>query len=140
MNKKGYTLVELIAVITIVALLASVAIISYTYFINKANESAYDNYIDSLHEAAIMYFSKDSSNLPINNESVYFCTNNCPKNNYIPISELNINNIYNPKDDNDKCLDSYIIATRNDSDSVISINYHIFLKCNDYKNDKIFIN
>ena len=129
MNKKGYTLIELLAVITIIALLTSVAVISYSYFINKANESAYENYIDSMHEASVMYFSKDTSRLPRNNETML-----------LSLSDLNIGSINNPKDENDKCLNSYIEAKRNDVDGVISIEYHVYLICNDYTNDKIYIN
>ena len=139
MNKKGYTLIELLSVITLVAILLSVAVISYTTFINNANNRVYENYIDSMHEAAIMYFSKDSSRLPNRNETKYFCTNNCPVSNYISMSELGLSDIYNPKNENDKCLDSYIIASRT-NESVISIDYHIYLKCTDYEKDKSFSN
>ena len=139
MNKNGYTLVELLAVIIIIALLTTVAVISYSYFIRKANESAYDNYIDSMHEAAIMYFSKNTWNIPNINEKVYICTNNCPSNSFINMSDLGLSDIYNPKNDDDKCLNSYIEVEREDK-SVISMKYHIYLKCNDYEKDKEFIN
>ncbi len=140
MNKKGYTLIELLSVIIIIALISAIAIVSYSYFIKRANNSVYDTYIDSMHEAAIMYFTNNTGNLPRNNETVYFCTNNCPSINYINISELGLDTINNPKDNNDKCPNSYIEVTRSDVSSVISLEYHVYLKCNDYENDKSFSN
>jgi prepilin-type N-terminal cleavage/methylation domain-containing protein len=38
-NNKGFTLVELIVVITIIAILASVAVIGYNKFIDRANQT-----------------------------------------------------------------------------------------------------
>ena len=40
-NKKGFTIVELIIVIAIVAVLASILIPTFANVINKANDSAY---------------------------------------------------------------------------------------------------
>lgn len=41
-NNKGFTLVELIVVITIIAILASVAVIGYNTFIDRANKTKAD--------------------------------------------------------------------------------------------------
>ena len=41
-NNKGFTLVELIVVITIIAILASVAVIGYNKFIDRANQTKAD--------------------------------------------------------------------------------------------------
>ena len=38
-NKKGFTLVEMLVVIAIVAILSTVAVVGYTTFVEKANES-----------------------------------------------------------------------------------------------------
>ena len=44
-TKKGFTLVELLVVIAILAILSSVAVVGYTSFIGKANQSKVDTEI-----------------------------------------------------------------------------------------------
>ena len=134
MNKKGYTIIELLAVIAIIGLLFTIAIISYSGLINKANETVYKNYINSMHEAAITYFT---DNVLISNETIYL--NDL-------IAQNKIEEINNPKNNSDKCTstnranDSYIVATRNDENGVISIEYSVYLKCIDYSGHGDFVN
>ena len=142
MNKKGYTVIELLAVITIIGLLFSIAIVAYSGFIDKANNKVYETYIDSLHEAAVIYFTKNASNLPFNGQTKYFKNSCNNETDCIPFSALKIENIKNPKKESDKCLDSTITATRNDISGNISINYKVKLICNDsnYTGEKEFTN
>ncbi|MBO5715776.1 MAG: type II secretion system protein [Clostridia bacterium] len=46
--KKGFTLVELLVVIAILAILSSVAVVGYTAFINKAEESKVDTELNQI--------------------------------------------------------------------------------------------
>ena len=131
MNRKGYTIMELLAVIVIIGLLFSIAIVSYTSFINTANNRVYESYRDNMHEAAIMYFT---DHLLTNNETKRLDLNTL-------INENRIEKIKNPKNSNDYCTDnSYIDAKRIDTDGVISIIYDVYLKCNDYNVHKSYIN
>ena len=126
MNKKGFTLVELIACIAILAILTGVAVISYTAFIDKAHDKVFESYIDDMHEAAIMYALSNT------------ISNNNTKS--IPLIDLGIDSINNPDDQDDKCLNSYVEAKREDKDGVISFTYKVCLICNEYNKCKDFIN
>ncbi len=132
MNKYGYTIVELLAVLAIVALLFTVGVTAYSSLIKKANNTVYESYIDGMHEAAITYIMENGQK------------------NRITLSELiankKIDYINNPKNNNDKCESSYIDVTRADVNGVISYEYNVCLICDDYTNNdgqghcKTFIN
>lgn len=122
MNKKGFSLIELIVVIAIIGLLLSIAVISYTSFIKKSNDLVYETYMDEMARAATMYL--------IDNRII--------DEKRLSINELNINSINNPKDINDKCEnDSYVLITRDDKKDERDVNtiyykYEVHLNCNDY--------
>ena len=126
MNKYGYTMVELLAVIAIIRLIFTIGVISYSSLINKSNNTVYEKYRDSMHEAAMTYIMEH----PINNDT-------------INLSELILSNrndyINNPKDNNDRCEKSYINVIRNDINGVINYEYTVCLVCNDY-NDETYQN
>lgn len=48
MNKKGFTLVELIGVVVLIGIIALIAIPSVDYLIKKTKDNAYDRTIDTL--------------------------------------------------------------------------------------------
>ena len=130
MNKNGYTMIELLAVITIIGLIFTIAIVSYTSLIDKANNTVYESYINNMHEAAINYFS---DNLLLTEKKLMLSD---------LISSNRIAPINNPKNDSDKCLNSYIDATRNDENGVISIEYKVCLICEseNFNKCKDFVN
>ena len=125
MNKNGYTMVELLAVIAIIGLIFTIGIVSYSSLINRSNEAVYESYIDGMHEAAITYVMDN----PLSDKS----------SKKITINELinsgKIDYINNPKDSNDKCSNSYIDVNRKDINGVISYEYKVCLICNDYNEE-----
>ena len=127
MDKQGYTVFELLAVIAILGLLFSIGVVSYNRIIRKSNETVYEAYRDGMHEAVITYVMEH----PIANG-----TNEAT----ITLSELiadkKIDYINNPKDKNDKCLGSYVTVKRNDIDGVVNYEYNVCLVCNDYAGEK----
>ena len=127
MNRKGFSLIELIASIAIIGLLASVALISYNGFIKKSEDRVYETYMDSMHEGVVMLFSRDPSLIPTTSRR-------------IDLSLLNIENIKNPRDSQDECLNSYVDVTRSNISGVINITYNVCLVCNSYNNCKEYIN
>lgn len=54
-GQSGFTLVELLVVVAIVAILASIAIPMYTGFIQKARETAAIGYLKNLHKSQDLY-------------------------------------------------------------------------------------
>ncbi len=133
MNKHGYTMVELLAVIAIIGLLFTIATISYTSLINKSSNTVYENYMDSMHEAVLTYVIDH----PIKD-------NGSEKDATISLSQLisdhKIDYINNPKDSNDKCGNSYIDVNREDINGVTNYKYNVYLICNDYNEHKTYIN
>lgn len=121
MNKDGFTLVELLASITIIAIISSIAAISYSSFIHEGNNRVYKSYEDTMHAEASMYYLENPSNLPSNNTTVR-----------LGLSEMNIQRINNPKNASDTCPNSYVEVTRQDKNSMVSLSYKVCLICNDY--------
>ena len=130
MNKKGYTLVELMATIVIIALVSSIAVVSYNTFIKQTTTRVYETYMDTVHDEMAMYLSKNTVEIPNNGATKTFYLNN-----------MNFTEIRNPDNTSDKCKssdqtkDSYIEVTRSDK-SVISLKYKVCLKCNSYNKCK----
>ena len=55
MNKKGYTLVELIAVFVIIAVISTVVILNFDHSIDKGNEKKEKAFVADLEKAACIY-------------------------------------------------------------------------------------
>lgn len=55
MNKKGYTLVEIIAVIVIIALITTIVILNFDTSIGKNNNKKEEAFINDLEKAACVY-------------------------------------------------------------------------------------
>ena len=69
MKKKGFTLVELLAVITILSLVLVIAVPSVNKYIKQSKEKAYDAQISTIIEAAQAYASTNPELLP-NRENI----------------------------------------------------------------------
>ena len=70
MKKKGFTLVELLAVIIILSLVLVIAVPSVNKYIKQSKEKAYDAQISTIIEAAQAYASANSGLLPRKEEFV----------------------------------------------------------------------
>ena len=70
MKKKGFTLVELLAVIVILSLVLVIAVPSVNKYIKQSKEKAYDAQISTIIEAAQAYASANSGLLPRKEEFV----------------------------------------------------------------------
>ena len=70
MKKKGFTLVELLAVIIILSLVLVIAVPSVNKYIKQSKEKAYDTQISTIIEAAQAYASANSGLLPRKEEFV----------------------------------------------------------------------
>lgn len=129
MNNEGFTLVELLAVIVIIALLSSIAIISYTTFVNNIREKVYKTYEDTMKSSAEMYLIDNPNEIPSTGEKKCLYLNTLLSNN-------DIEPINNPDDSNDNCSsdtetdDSYILIERgNNVDGNFNLTYKVYLRC-----------
>ena len=129
MNKRGFTLIELITAILIISLLAGIATVSYSVILNKISERAYETYMDTMHSEAIQYVLKNTITWTNNQKSLY-------------LSDLGIEPINNPKNHNDLCNsnETYVLITKTYVGNNPSMTYDVYLKCNDYNNHKIYEN
>ena len=117
MNSKGFSLVELLTVVVIIAIISGVATVSYSSYIEDQN---------TMHAEAVMYFLNDTSkisDLPLT----------------LPLSEFKKTDIKNPVDKDDMCLNSYVEVTKNPNTKILSLKYNVCLKCASYDNCKEYI-
>lgn len=63
MNKKGFTVVELLATMVILGILISIAVISVNININKTKEKTEDVFIDTIRDAMSVYLSSPEKSL-----------------------------------------------------------------------------
>ena len=123
-NKNGFTLVELLAVIVIISLLAGIATVSYASLINQSNNKAFETYEDTMHAEAVYKLTMHFDDVTFTNGKAT-----------LYLSDLGIDPINNPINPNDKCVNSYVEVTKSHVNSVLSMHYKVCLICNDYNND-----
>ena len=85
--KKGFTLIEILAVIVILAIVAVIVIPSIDRFLNRARDSAYDVQIDSIIASVKNWEADHPESLPRNNGDQYI----------VYLSELKIGNYVDQK-------------------------------------------
>ena len=64
MNNRGYTLVEILAVVAILGILSGVAIMGVSRYLTKSREQAYDNIAESSYDATVNYIME--KNISVN--------------------------------------------------------------------------
>lgn len=130
MNKKGFTMIELLATITLMGIIATMAVVSYTKYVNTTKKALYRDYEKSLEVAATNYFLNHTGLLPkINDErgtKVLAIT---------LINEGYLENMKDPKNKSFNCNNnSYVIVTRkNNVDFNMDLKYKVCLVCSKYK-------
>lgn len=122
-KKNGFTLVELLAVIVVVAVLGSIAVANFQPVIQKSKRSVFTTYEESMLTRAKVYFINHDDKIPAVGGTLK-----------LGLNDLNIDPFKNPDNDNDKCLSSYVNVTRSeDVGSQMDITYKVCLICNNYK-------
>ena len=123
-NKQGFTLVELLATIVVLGLIAGIATVAYTGIVNDSATRVFESYEDTMHAEAVYRLTNFYSDVNfVNNKAVLY------------LDDLQIEPINNPKDPTDKCSSSYVevTRTRNNANKVLSMTYKVCLKCRDYE-------
>ena len=130
MNRKGFTLVELLGVIITIAILSTVAVISVNYVVQNGKKGVYQNLENTLKGAVENYLIDNSSKVP-----------NIGGNKNITYEYLLENNYIDEFDDPNggNCSSSYVNISRSNDNGV---NYDLIYKscviCKDKDNNIIY--
>ena len=127
-NRKGFTLLELLAVLIILGILMVLAYIGVSQYIRQTNDALYEDYEKNIKVGATNYLIDHTGSIP-DIDTTY----------RIDVSKLicegYVESLEDPKVDGATCnLESYAIVTRKeDSDNGnMDIEYKACLKCGDY--------
>lgn len=141
-NKKGFTLIEVLAVIVLIGVISMIAVTSYSQYITKSKRTAYETAENSMKEAAEGMFTDCMGSNSDRAVCDLFRTPRPDQSVMIPLSSL-IENGYIPKvSDPDKqgefCSEdrSYVLAYGLDPEvdsSNINMGYKTCLSCSNYE-------
>ena len=133
-NNKGFTLVELLAVIILLAVLGGLASIAYSSIVKSGEESLYTAYENTMYSDIMQLLSTHVELIPGNGKTKEFKLS-------LMISKGYIEPINNPRNKDDLCNSnsSYVKVMRNDSSDGIahvdSLTYLVCLVCDAYNKD-----
>lgn len=133
MNKKGFTLMELLAVIVILGALSSIAVVSYEYLLNKSKNTIYKDEEKSIKGAAESYLTHCSTLATMPD----YCTA-IPKSGEtirITLAKLQQAKFMDKIKDSQNgaaFCDGYV-NVKNEGTSIAKINYEVCLKCSNYQ-------
>ncbi len=128
MNKKGFSLVELLAVIAIMGILSGICILAVTRYISNSKKKTYKNFEENLRGAAVNYLSSHTE-LSTVSGGVTLTYSTLVEGQYL--EELK-----DPGNQSKKCDASYVkvTGTRDSATSYnISFTYKVCLICPSYK-------
>lgn len=128
MNKKGFTLAELLGVVVILAITSGLVVISVTALIKNGKNGVYQNLEKTLRGGAENYFIDNSSSIPSINGSKNIT--------YIQLLNGNYIDKYDDPNGGD-CSSSYVIVSRENNKGINGVNYNLKYKscvvCKDNK-------
>lgn len=115
-NRKGFSLVELLAVISIIGILSGVAMSAYSKYTSKATTKSYDSLAKSAIVAAESYLSANSYKSEISINELY--------------TKSYLSNINDPGDTNKKCTGVVSVTTNAASDNALEkYDYSVTVCC-----------
>lgn len=94
MNKKGFTLVELLAVIVVLGIITGIAVISVNSFFGKTKEKTEDVFISTITDALDIYLTYDAKKLDYKNCSKKLYKSN-GKEVLVQYAEISIKDVIN---------------------------------------------
>ena len=139
MNKKGFTLIEMISAVALLALVVVLATFSLSRYLMQGKEKAFNILANSFEDGVLEAFTS----CLVNPESSDFCkTHQVPEigeRQWIYLSELTkekeefVEKFKNPWNTKEECNpESYVIAIRENTAS-LSFKYITCLKCGDHE-------
>ncbi len=127
-NKKGFTLLELIAVIIILGILMSLAYTSVSKYLNQARSTTYSDFEKNITSGVTNYLIDHTGSIPDEGESLVVDVEKL-------VCEGYVDDLQDPRESARTCnLESYAIVKRNnDTSSNMDIEYSACLKCTGYE-------
>lgn len=129
-NKRGFTMIELLAVIIILGILVTMAVVSVSGVMNSSYDTTYDTFETSMEEAATSYLLDHTGEIPNEGEVVRLSAAMLVEEGYLDYME-------DPRNEAENCQDdSYILVSRgNDVGYNFDLSYKACLICGNYKSD-----
>lgn len=123
MNKKGFTLVELLTVIVLIALVSGIGVVSYEHFIAGGNNKYYEILEDTIELAGSDYFTDHRDKIPYNDETSEVSLGDLVDSKYIePVKDSKGNT----------CEEGHLYARRVNGHLI----YEVCLECDNYQSDE----
>ncbi len=127
-NNKGFTLVEILAVVVILGILTGVAVPAVSHFINKSRQKSYEMMKESLKEAAFNYVMNEGVDLSEFDEGYFIWFDSD-----VLVDEKYLETLIDPANKNKTCTGRVgirkIPTSEWSTDSIDDFIYCIHLKC-----------
>ena len=132
MNKKGFTMVELMAVIIILGILMSLAYMGVSQYLRRARNATYEDFEENIRTGATNYLIDHTGYIPEVGESIVIDVSKLICEGYVE----ELQDPHSPTKGGTCNLNSYAIVTREeDTSSNMMITYEACLSCSEYKSE-----
>lgn len=133
LNNKGFTLVELLAVVSLIAILSGLAITAYTSYLEKARKESYEAMEKSAFSAAQNYIQATGAIVPVQ-----------PSERTIDVSTLvdkgYLKNLEDPRSKGEYCHSGSTVKVSKKKSSGTTLEeytYTVTIKCNGYTSTRV---
>ena len=147
MKNKGFTLVEMLAALVILAILGAILVINFSNIFSSTQEKVFKTYEDSMKDSTIMYIV-DTGKIPTKNNPLCVKLSDLVKSNPSTHEVAYLDKFNNPNSDDTCDKNSFIFvevdpnsANRNNTDSEGHTDnnkkfiYKVCLSCDNYKSE-----
>lgn len=128
-NNKGFTLIELMATISILAILLALAVPSVVKYLRQSQKTVYEDIEKTMQDAAKNYLVKNATSIPLPGGYTAISVSKL-------VNEDYLYNIKDPQEENAFCTEEsyvYIDRTKDDGRGNINIDYVPCLICARYQ-------
>ena len=127
-NKKGFTIIELLATITILGVLSTLAVVSMNSVTKHAKNATYQEFEETLKDSTANYLLYNTGLIPDIGGSYKVMASKLTSEGYL-------DNLTDPQNKTANCNNnSYVIVKRNsDVDFNMDLDYKVCLVCSKYK-------
>lgn len=127
-SRKGFTMLELLAVIIILGILLTLAYVGVSQYISQTNDTVYEDFEKNITSGVTNYLIDHSGSIPSVGESLVVDVEKL-------VCEGYIEDLEDPREASKTCnLESYAIVKRNnDTNYNMDIKYSACLKCSSYE-------